>query len=154
MAQLDAHPSGNLVVVGSTPAGSATFFCGALTLKYFSAFILSSQLIQEGQLSVSGQRMCTILVNRLEDKAGPVKVWLGKLTVLDMTPVGWLGYKTSTQTNILNVRNSRVLCRVCNAFIWALPCEKVSSGICGQWRPSSACASLQSDQVLQCLQTE
>ena len=29
--------------------------------------ILSLQLIQEGQLSVSGERMCTILVNRLED---------------------------------------------------------------------------------------
>ena len=26
-----------------------------------------STLIQEGQLSVSGERMCTILVNRLED---------------------------------------------------------------------------------------
>ena len=29
--------------------------------------ILSLLLIQEGQLSVSGERMCTILVNRLED---------------------------------------------------------------------------------------
>ena len=29
--------------------------------------ILSLQLIQEGQLSVSGERLCTILVNRLED---------------------------------------------------------------------------------------
>ena len=29
--------------------------------------ILSLPLIQEGQLSVSGERMCTILVNRLED---------------------------------------------------------------------------------------
>ena len=29
--------------------------------------ILSLRLIQEGQLSVSGERMCTILVNRLED---------------------------------------------------------------------------------------
>ena len=29
--------------------------------------ILSLPLIQEGQLSVSGGRMCTILVNRLED---------------------------------------------------------------------------------------
>ena len=27
----------------------------------------SLPLIQEGQLSVSGERMCTILVNRLED---------------------------------------------------------------------------------------
>ena len=29
--------------------------------------ILFLLLIQEGQLSVSGERMCTILVNRLED---------------------------------------------------------------------------------------
>ena len=46
----------------------------------------------------SGERMCTILVNRLEDWACPVNVWLGKLTALDMTPLGWLGRKTSTQT--------------------------------------------------------
>ena len=26
-------------------------------------------------------------------------MWLGKLTTLDMTPLGWLGRKTSTQTN-------------------------------------------------------
>ena len=32
-----------------------------------SMVILSLPLIQEGQLSVSGKRMCTILVNRLED---------------------------------------------------------------------------------------
>ena len=50
--------------------------------------ILSLPLIQEGQLSVSGERMCTILVNRLEDEACPVNVWLGKLTMLDMTPLG------------------------------------------------------------------
>ena len=67
--------------------------------EIFSTVILSLPLIQEGQLSVSGERMCTILVNRLEDKACPVNVWLGKLTVLDMTPLGWLGRKTSTQTS-------------------------------------------------------
>ena len=33
----------------------------------FSMVILSLPLIQEGQLSVSGERMCTILVNHLED---------------------------------------------------------------------------------------
>ena len=32
-------------------------------------------LIQEGQLSVSGERMCTILVNRLEDLACPINVF-------------------------------------------------------------------------------
>ena len=35
--------------------------------EIFSRVILSLPLIQEGQLSVSGERMCTILVNRLED---------------------------------------------------------------------------------------
>ena len=38
--------------------------------------------------------MCTILANHLEDLACPVKVWLGKLTMLDMTP---FGRKASTQ---------------------------------------------------------
>ena len=35
--------------------------------EIFFTVILSLPLIQEGQLSVSGERMCTILVNRLED---------------------------------------------------------------------------------------
>ena len=35
--------------------------------EIFSAVILSLPLIQEGQLSVSGKRMSTILVNSLED---------------------------------------------------------------------------------------
>ena len=35
--------------------------------EIFSTVIFSLPLIQEGQLSVSGERMCTILINRLED---------------------------------------------------------------------------------------
>ena len=35
--------------------------------EILSTVILSLMLIQEGQLSVSGERMCTILVNRLEN---------------------------------------------------------------------------------------
>ena len=35
--------------------------------EIFSMVILSLPLMQEGQLSVSGKGMCTILVNRLED---------------------------------------------------------------------------------------
>ena len=35
--------------------------------EIFSTVILSLPLIQEEQLSVSGEKMCTILVNRLED---------------------------------------------------------------------------------------
>ena len=56
--------------------------------EIFSTVILSLPLIQEEQLSVSGERMCAILVNRLEDHAYSIKVWLGKLTALDMTPLG------------------------------------------------------------------
>ena len=56
--------------------------------EIFSTVILSLPLIQEGQLSVSGEGKCTILVNRFEDKACPVNVWLGKLTALNMTQLG------------------------------------------------------------------
>ena len=52
--------------------------------EIFCTAILSLLLIQEGHLSVSDERMCTIRVNHLEDCL--VKVWLGKLTALDMTP--------------------------------------------------------------------
>ena len=37
---------------------------------------------------------------------------------------------------------------------WAAPCENMSSGICGQRRPSSACTFAQSDQSIQCPLTE
>ena len=58
--------------------------------EIFSTVILSLPLIQEGQLSVSGERMCTILVNCLEDQACPVNVWLGKLTARH-DPIGLTG---------------------------------------------------------------
>ena len=35
VTQLDAHPTRDQKVAGSTPAGSATFFRGDLTMKYF-----------------------------------------------------------------------------------------------------------------------
>ena len=60
MAQLDAHLTGDQEVVGLNPVGSATFFHGNLS---FSTVIRSLLLIQEGQLSISDQRMCTVLIN-------------------------------------------------------------------------------------------
>ena len=53
------------VVAGSAPAGSATFFHG--DNEIVSTVILYLPLIQGGQSSLSGERMCTLLVNRLED---------------------------------------------------------------------------------------
>ena len=49
-----------------TPPGRQHSFV-EIDHEIFSTIILSLPLIQEGQLSVSGERMCTILVNRLED---------------------------------------------------------------------------------------
>ena len=46
-------------------------------MEVYCHFLL---LIQEGQLSVSGERMCFVLVNHLEDYSCLGKVLLGKLT--------------------------------------------------------------------------
>ena len=80
VAQLDApsdwRPGGH----GFNPRRCRQHSFLEIDHEIFSTVILSLPLIQEGQLSVSGERMCTILVNRLEDLACPVNVWLGKLT--------------------------------------------------------------------------
>ena len=67
VAQLDApsdwRPGGR----GFNPRRGRQHSFVEIDHEIFSAVILSLPLIQEGQLSVSGERMCTILVNRLED---------------------------------------------------------------------------------------
>ena len=65
------RPTGDQEVAGSTPhapppRGRQHSFV-EIDHEIFSTVILSLLLIQEGQLSVSGERMCTILVNHLED---------------------------------------------------------------------------------------
>ena len=56
VAQLDVCPTDDQEVVGSIQVGPATFFHDH---EIFSTVILSLPLIQEGQLSVSGVRICT-----------------------------------------------------------------------------------------------
>ena len=67
IAQLDApsdwRPGGR----GFNPRRGRQHSFVEIDHEIFSTVILSLPLIQEGQLSVSGERMCTILVNRLED---------------------------------------------------------------------------------------
>ena len=67
VAQLDApsdwRPGGR----GFNPRRGRQHSFVEIDHEIFSMVILSLPLIQEGQLSVSGKRMCTILVNRLED---------------------------------------------------------------------------------------
>ena len=67
VAQLDApsdwRPGGR----GFNPRRGRQHSFLEIDREIFSTVILSLPLIQEGQLSVSGERMCTILVNHLED---------------------------------------------------------------------------------------
>ena len=67
VAQLDApsdwRPGGR----GFNPRRGRQHSFVEIDHEIFSTVILSLPLIQEGQLSVSGERMCTILVNRLEE---------------------------------------------------------------------------------------
>ena len=52
----DTHPTGDQKVAGSRPPGSGNILSWKLSMKYF---LLSLPLIQERQLSVSGERMLT-----------------------------------------------------------------------------------------------
>ena len=67
VAQLDApsdwRPGGH----GFNPVRGRQHSFVEIDHELFSTVSLSLPLIQEGQLSVSGERICTILVNRLED---------------------------------------------------------------------------------------
>ena len=66
------RPTGDQEVTSSTPASRQHSFV-EIDLEIFSTVILSLPLIQEGQLSVTGERMCTILVNRLRGLNLPSK---------------------------------------------------------------------------------
>ena len=67
MAQLDVpsdwRPGGR----GFNPRRGRLHSFVEIDHEIFSMVILCLPLIQEGQLSVSGKRMCTILVSPLED---------------------------------------------------------------------------------------
>ena len=67
VAQLDVPSDWRPGVRGFNPRRGRQHSFVEIDPEIFSTVILSLSLIQEGQLSVSGERMCTILVNRLED---------------------------------------------------------------------------------------
>ena len=67
LAHLDALSDWRLGGRGFNPRRGRQHSFIEIDLEIFSTVILSLPLIQEGQLSVSGERTCTILVNRLDD---------------------------------------------------------------------------------------
>ena len=65
-AQVDACPTGDQEVV-VRPLPGRQILSWRFDHEILSTVILPLPIFQEGQLSVSGERMCTILVNCLED---------------------------------------------------------------------------------------
>ena len=67
VAQLDAPSDWRQGGRGFNPRQGRQHYFVEIDHEIFSTVTLSLPLIHEGQLSVSGEKMCTILVNRLED---------------------------------------------------------------------------------------
>ena len=59
MAKSDTRPTGDQEVANSNPTGSGNILFVEIYNEIISAVILSLSLIQNGQLSVSGERMYT-----------------------------------------------------------------------------------------------
>ena len=68
MAQLDACRTSDQEMGVRSPS-SRQLPVLEIDHEIYSVVILSLPLIQEGHLSVSGEKMCTRLVNRLENKS-------------------------------------------------------------------------------------
>ena len=73
--------------------------------------------------------------------------WNRKVSILEKSSSEWYYLVTLSLSFSLKWRSKHH---------WQLngPCENVSSGICGQQRPRSACASVQDDQEIHCPITE
>ena len=67
VAQLDVSSDWRSGGRGFNPRRSPQHSFVEIDHEIFSTVILSLPLIHEGQLSVSGKRMCTLLVNRLQN---------------------------------------------------------------------------------------
>ena len=67
VAQLNTRLTGDHEVAGSNPCFVGNILSWRFDHEIFSTIITSLLLLQEGQLSVSGERMCTIQVNPLDD---------------------------------------------------------------------------------------
>ena len=89
------RPTGDQEVAGSIPAEVGNILSWRLIMKYFLRSFSPFCWFKKGSCQFLAKECAQYWL---------VNVWLGKLTALDMTPLGWLGRKTSTQTN--NVTSS------------------------------------------------
>ena len=80
------------------PPRSATFFRGDWSWNIFYGHSLPSA--DSRRVVISFWRKNVHNTGKpLRGISLPVNVWLDRLIALDITPLGWLGRKTSTQTN-------------------------------------------------------
>ena len=91
------RPTGDQEVAGSTPAEVGNILSWRLIMKYFLRSFSPFRWFKKGSCQFLAKECAQYWLTALRTK--PANVWLGKLTALDMTPLGWLGRKTSTQTN-------------------------------------------------------
>ena len=99
--------TGDLEVAGWIPISSGNIFPWSLIMKYFLQSIYPFWWFKKGSCQFLVKECAQVPVNCLEPSPG--NVWLGKLTALNMTLMGWLGLKTSTQSN------SQVVSSLCDA---------------------------------------
>ena len=86
-------PTWDQEVAGSTPAKVGNILSWRLILKYFLRLFSPFYWFKKGSCHFLAKE-CTQYWLTCQ-----VNMWLGKLAALDMTPLGWLGRKTSTQIN-------------------------------------------------------
>ena len=124
------RPTGDQEVAGSTPAEVSNILSWRLIMKYFLRSFSPFHWFKKGsELSVSGEGMCTILVNRLEDKACPVNMWLVNWPRSTWPHwVAWAVKPQHTQTSDASV-----------SFISGIFPDRSSVSSCVIWRTVSAC---------------
>ena len=95
MAQLDARPTGDQEVCVWFPSSGNTL-SWRLVMKYFLWSFPPFHWFKKGSYQFLVKEYAQVLVQSIEEPAQE-KVLLGKLTELNMIPMGWQDHKTSTQ---------------------------------------------------------
>ena len=109
------------------PPRSATFFHGDWSWNIFYGHSLPS--IDSRRAGQFLAKECAQYWLTDRGLSLPSKWWLGKLTTLGMTPLGWLGHKTSTQ----KCKNHVTGIGICQIQVLQVQIPDESHNFCGNW---------------------
>ena len=98
VAQSDARPTGDREFTGSSPPGPATLIRGDWSWDIFYGHSLPSTDSRRAVVSFWRKNVYKYWLAAQRTKPLQEKVCLNKLVALDMTQMGWLGRKISTQS--------------------------------------------------------